>query len=336
MKTAVVTAPNTPIVIEDRPIPQPKAGEVLIKVHACGVCHSDLMVLLGYFPFATYPRVPGHEVAGVVEMVGEGVTWPKVGDRVGMQWLFSACGHCDLCVRGDEVMCPFGTVTGVNQDGGYQEYMIAPALYVAPIPDALSFLDAAPLMCAGLTVFNGLRNAGFQPGQKVAVIGMGGLGHLGILYAKAMGARVAVISGSPDKQDEAHELGAEYFVNTKARKAGEALRDWDGGADIILATAPSSEAATEAVPGLAPDGTLVVLGVGPGNIQVSPMDLVGGRRKVMGSPSGGRKDIRATLNFSVHNQVLPRVTKFPLEDAGKVLDMMHGGKLRNRGVLVIA
>jgi alcohol dehydrogenase len=294
------------------------------------------MVLLGYFPFATYPRVPGHEVAGVVEMVGEGVTWPKVGDRVGMQWLFSACGHCDLCVRGDEVMCPFGTVTGVNQDGGYQEYMIAPALYVAPIPDALSFLDAAPLMCAGLTVFNGLRNAGFQPGQKVAVIGMGGLGHLGILYAKAMGARVAVISGSPDKQDEAHELGAEYFVNTKARKAGEALRDWDGGADIILATAPSSEAATEAVPGLAPDGTLVVLGVGPGNIQVSPMDLVGGRRKVMGSPSGGRKDIRATLNFSVHNQVLPRVTKFPLEDAGKVLDMMHSGKLRNRGVLVIA
>lgn len=336
MNAAVVTAPNTPIVIEDRPIPQPKAGEVLIKVHACGVCHSDLMVLLGHFPFATYPRVPGHEVAGVVERVGESVTWPKAGDRVGMPWLFSACGRCDLCVRGEEVMCPFGTVTGVNQDGGYQEYMIAPALYVAPIPDVLGFADAAPLMCAGLTVFNGLRNAGFQPGQKVAVIGLGGLGHLGILYAKAMGARVAVISASPDKQEEAHELGAEYFVNSKARKTGEALRDWDGGADIILATAPSSEAATEAVPGLAPDGTLVVLGVGPGNIQASPMDLVGGRRKVMGSPSGGRKDIRATLNFSAHNHVLPRVNKFPLEDAGKVLDLMHTGKLRNRGVLMIA
>jgi alcohol dehydrogenase len=336
MKAAVVTAPNTAIVIEDRPIPQPKAGEVLIKVHACGVCHSDLMVLLGYFPFATYPRIPGHEVAGVVEKVGEGVTWPKVGDRVGMQWLFSACGHCDLCVRGDEVMCPFGSVTGVNQDGGYQEFMIAPALYVAPIPDALSFADAAPLMCAGLTVFNGLRNAGFQPGQKVAVIGLGGLGHLGILYAKAMGARVAVISGSPDKQDEARELGAEYFVNSKAQKVGEALREWDGGADIILATAPSSEAATDAAPGLAPDGTLVVLGVGPGNIQVSPMDLVGGRRHVMGSPSGGRKDIRATLNFSAHNHVLPRITEFSLEDAGKVLDLMHTGKLRNRGVLVLA
>jgi propanol-preferring alcohol dehydrogenase len=336
MKAAVVTAPNVPIVIEDRPIPQPKAGEVLIKVHACGVCHSDLMVLLGYFPFATYPRIPGHEVAGVVEKVGEGVTWPKVGDRVGMQWLFSACGHCDLCVRGEEVMCPFGTVTGVNQDGGYQEFMIAPALYVAPIPDALSFTDAAPLMCAGLTVFNGLRNAGFQPGQKVAVIGLGGLGHLGILYARAMGARVAVISGSPDKEEEARELGAEYFVNSKGQKVGEALREWDGGADIILATAPSSEAATDAFPGLAPDGTLVVLGVGPGNIQVSPMDLVGGRRHVMGSPSGGRKDIRATLDFSAHNHVLPRITEFPLEDAGKALDLMHTGKLRNRGVLILA
>jgi alcohol dehydrogenase len=336
MKAAVVTAPNVPIVIEDRSIPQPKAGEVLIKVHACGVCHSDLMVLLGYFPFATYPRIPGHEVAGVVEKVGEGVTWPKVGDRVGMQWLFSACGHCDLCVRGEEVMCPFGTVTGVNQDGGYQEFMIAPALYVAPIPDVLSFTDAAPLMCAGLTVFNGLRNAGFQPGQKVAVIGLGGLGHLGILYAKAMGARVAVISGSPDKEEEARELGAEYFVNSKGQKVGEALREWDGGADIILATAPSSEAATDAFPGLAPDGTLVVLGVGPGNIQVSPMDLVGGRRHVMGSPSGGRKDIRATLDFSAHNHVLPRITEFPLEDAGKALDLMHTGKLRNRGVLILA
>ena len=335
MKSAVVQKPNSGIVIEERPIPQPKTGEVLIKVHACGVCHSDLMVLLGHFPFATYPRVPGHEMAGVVEKVGEGVTWPKVGDRVGMPWLFSACGRCDLCVRGDEVMCPFGTVTGVNQDGGFQQYMIAPANFVAPIPDALGFAEAAPLMCAGLTVFNGLRNANYSPGQKVAVIGMGGLGHLGVLYAKAMGARVAVISGSPDKEEEARELGAEYFINSKAQKVADALRAWDGGADIILATAPSSEASTEAAPGLAPDGTLVALGVGPGNIQVSPMDLVGGRRRVMGSPSGGRNDIRATLSFSAHNHVVPRITKFPLEDAGKVLDLMHSGKLRNRGVLVM-
>ena len=336
MKAVVIQKPNAPIVIEDRPIPQPKGGEVLIKVYACGVCHSDLNVLLGYFPFATYPRVPGHEVAGVVEKVGESVSWPKVGDRVGMQWLFSACGHCDQCVRGADVLCPFAQITGVTQDGGYQQYMIAPALYVAPIPDELGYAEAGPLLCAGLTVFNGMRQAGYKPGQKVAVIGLGGLGHLGVLYAKAMGARVAVISNTPDKQDEAQELGAEYFVNTQTQKAGDALRAWDGGADIILATAPSSEAATDAVPGLAPDGTLVVLGIGPGNISAGPSDLVGARRCVMGSPSGGRSDVRATLNFSAHNKVLPRITKFPLEDAGKALDLMNTGKLRDRAVLMIA
>lgn len=334
MKAVVAQKPNTQVVLEERPIPQPKAGEVLIKVHACGVCHSDLAVRDGQMPFATFPRVLGHEVAGVVEKVGEGVTWPKVGDRVGMPWLFSACGHCDQCVRGAEILCPFATITGVTQDGGYQEYMIAPALYVAPIPDALGFAEAGPLMCAGLTVFNGMRQAAFRPGQKVAVIGLGGLGHLGVLYAKAMGGRVAVISNSPDKQTEAQELGAEYFVNTKAKKAGDALREWDGGADIILATAPSSEAATEAVPGLAPDGTLVILGVGASNISIAPFDMIGPRRRVMGSPSGGRADLRATLNFSAHNKVLPRITKYPLEDAGKALDLMHSGKLRGRAVLV--
>ncbi len=334
MKVAVVSKPQSPLVIEERPIPQPKAGEVLIRVRACGICHSDLAVQQGYFPFASYPRVPGHEVAGVVDKVGEGVTWPKVGDHVGMPWLFSSCGHCMLCAQGDEVMCPEVQVTGVTQDGGYQEYMIAPAHYVAPIPDGLSFEEAGPLMCAGLTVYNGMRNAGFKPGYKVAVIGLGGLGHLGILYAKAMGGRVAVISNTPDKEAEARELGAEYFVNTKAGKASEGLQKWDGGADIILATAPSSEAATDAFSGLAPDGTLVVLGVGPGNISVSPMELIGGRRHLMGSPSGSRKDIRATLSFSANHGVVPRITKVPLEEAGKMLQAMHEGKLRGRGVIV--
>ena len=252
MKAAVIQKPQSAIVIEDRSIPEPKSGEVLIRVHACGVCHSDLMVQQGMLPFATYPIVPGHEVAGVVEKLGPGVTWPKVGDRVGMTWLFSSCGHCKTCVQGDDLLCLNGaSVTGVNRDGGYQEFMIAPAAYVAPIPDALDFAEAGPLMCAGLTVFNGLRVAGYRPGQKVAVIGLGGLGHLGVLYAKAMGARVAVISNSPDKEAEARELGAEHFISTQSKKSGDALKEWDGGADIILATAPSTEAATDAFPGLA-------------------------------------------------------------------------------------
>jgi alcohol dehydrogenase len=334
MKTAVVQKPNTPVVIEERPIPQPKPGEVLIKVHACGICHSDLALREGYFPFATYPRVPGHEMAGVIEKVGDGVTWPMVGDRVGMPWLFSACGHCDQCVQGKDILCPFQQVTGVTADGGYQEYMIAPALYVAPVPDSLDFAEAGPLMCAGLTVFNGMRQAGYKPGQKVAVIGLGGLGHLGVLFAKAMGARVAVISNTADKKDEAHELGAEYFIDTQSQKTGDALQAWDGGADIILATAPSSQAATDAVAGLAPDGTLVLLGVGPGNISIVPFDMIGPRRHVIGSPSGGRQDTRATLKFAAANKVVPRITKVPLEDANKMIDLMHSGKLRGRAVVV--
>jgi propanol-preferring alcohol dehydrogenase len=179
-----------------------------------------------------------------------------------------------------------------------------------------------------------MRQAGYKPGQKVAVIGLGGLGHLGVLYAKAMGARVAVISNTPDKEDEARELGAEYFINTAAKKPGAALREWDGGADIILATAPSTDAATEAFPGLAPDGTLVLLGVGAGVVTTSPMDLIGGRRRLMGSPSGSRQDVRATLNFSAHNHVVPRITKISLEEANKALDQMEQGKLRDRAVIV--
>jgi alcohol dehydrogenase len=251
-----------------------------------------------------------------------------------MQWLYSSCGHCRWCVAGNEILCPEVQVTGVTRDGGYQEFMAAPAAYVAPIPDGLDFAEAGPLLCAGLTVFNGLRQAGFQPGQKVAVIGLGGLGHLGVLYAKAMGARVAVISNTPDKEAEARKLGAEHFINTQSKKSADALQEWDGGADIILATAPSSQAATDAFPGLGPDGTLVLLGVGAGNLITSPTDLISKRRRLMGSPSGSRQDVRATLDFSAHNHVVPRITKMPLQDAGKALDMMQKGTLRDRAVLV--
>lgn len=334
MKAAVVKQPKS-LAIEDRPIPEPKAGELVIRVNACGVCHSDLGVLHGEFgAIAKYPIVPGHEVAGVVHKLGPGVTWPAVGDRVGMPWLFDSCGHCNYCVQGNEILCPQMTITGVNRDGGYQEYMLAKAAYVAPIPKGLDDAEAGPLMCAGLTVFNGIRQAGYEPGQKIAVIGLGGLGHLGVLYAKAMGARVAVISNTPDKEAEARELGAEYFINTGAKKVVDALREWDGGADIILQTAPSTQAATDAFPGLAPDGTLVVLGVGAGTISATPLDFIFGRRRLMGSPSGSRQDLRATLNFSAHNHVVPRITKISLDEAGKALEQMEAGKLRGRAVIV--
>lgn len=336
MKAVVITEPNGEVAVQERERPAPGPGQVLIQVHACGVCHSDLMVLEGGFPFAQYPIVPGHEVAGVVEEVGEGVEWPEVGARVGMPWLYSSCGHCKQCTRGDEVLCPNVQVTGVSQDGGYAEFMLAPASYVAPIPDALDFVEAAPLMCAGLTVYNGLRNAGFEPGDRVAVIGLGGLGHLGVLYAREMGGRVAVLSSSSDKEEEARDLGAERFISSEDSSVAEALLDWEGGANIILATAPSVESMTEALPGLAPGGTLAVIGAADGEISVSPMDLIGARRHLMGSPSGSRKDVRYALEFAATHGVRPRITQRPLEDAGDVLNEMHERRLRGRVVLTVA
>jgi D-arabinose 1-dehydrogenase-like Zn-dependent alcohol dehydrogenase len=333
IKAIVIKEPQGEVTVEEREKPTPGLGQVLIRVHACGVCHSDLGLLEGAFPFAQFPIVPGHEVAGVVEEIGEGVEWPQTGARVGMPWLYSSCGHCEQCTHGDEVLCPEIQVTGITQDGGYAEFMLAPAAYVAPIPDSLDFADAAPLMCAGLTVYNGLRNANFKPGDRVAVIGLGGLGHLGILYARAMGGRVAVLSGSPDKEEEARGLGAEHFISTRDGSISETLLDWEGGADIILATSPSAELMTEALPGLAPDGTLAVLGAAPDGITVNPMDLISARRHLMGSPSGSRKDIRDALDFAVTHDVKPKITPRPLKEAGEVLHEMHEGRLRGRVVL---
>ncbi len=336
MKAVVIKKAQGEVAVEERERPAPGPGQVLIRVHACGVCHSDLGLLQGAFPIAQFPIVPGHEVAGTVEEVGEGVTWPETGTRVGMPWLYSSCGHCEQCTRGDEVLCQVAPqVTGITQDGGYAEFMLAPASYVVPIPDSLDFADAAPLMCAGLTVYNGLRNAGFEPGDRVAVIGLGGLGHLGVLYARAMGGRVTVLSGSSDKEEEARDLGAERFISTNNGSISEALQDWEGGANIILATAPSTEPMTEALPGLAPDGTLAVLGAAPGEITVSPMDLISARRHLMGSPSGSRKDARDALEFAAIHNVRPRITLRPLEDAGDVLNEMHEGRLRGRVVLTM-
>ena len=221
------------------------------------------------------------------------------------------------------------------QDGGFQQFMLAPAAYVAPLPDTLDFADAAPLMWAGVSVFSGLRHAGFEPGDKVAVIGLGGLGHLGVLLARAMGGRVAVLSTSADKESEARELGAERFVNLKTESPSEALRAWEGGADIILATPPAAEPMVAAFPGLALNGTMIVLGAPPNDIAVNPIDLIMGRRRLMGSPAGSRQDLRDVLEFAATHNVRPKVTRMPLEAAGKALTEMQEGRVHGRAVLVM-
>jgi len=335
MKAGVIKAPNSDVHIEERDRPSPARGEVLIRVHACGVCHGDLMLQLGQFPFARYPMVPGHEIAGVIEEVGEDVDKLKSGDRVGLSALFSSCGRCKQCLDGDESLCSQMQFTGVTQDGGYQQFMLAPAAYVAALPERLDFPEAAPLMCAGLTVFSGLRHGGFEPGDKVAVIGLGGLGHIGVLLVRAMGGRVAVLSTSADKEDEARELGAERFINLKTESACEALRKWEGGADIILATPPAARPMIAAFPGLALNGTMVVLGAPPDDIAVNPMDLIMGRRRLMGANAGSRKDLQDTLHLAAAHGVGARVTPMPLNEAAKALKQMHEGSIHGRVVLVM-
>ena len=335
MKAAVINAPNTEVRIEERDRPSAGGGEVLIRVHACGVCHGDLMLQLGQFPFARYPVVPGHEIAGVIEEVGKDVGTLQPGDRVGLSALFSSCGCCEQCFDSDEFLCSQMQFTGITKDGGYQQFMLAPAAYVAPLPAGLDFAEAAPLMCAGLTVFSGLRHAGFEPGNKVAVIGLGGLGHMGVLLARAMGGRAAVLSTSADKEDEARELGAERFINLKTESPSEALRAWEGGADIILATPPAAEPMMAAFPGLALNGTMVVLGAPPDNIAVNPMELIMGRRRLMGSPAGSRKDLRDVLHLAATHSLRPRVTEMPLDDAEQALKKMHQKSIHGRAVLVM-
>jgi alcohol dehydrogenase len=331
----VLREPHAEIELEERDRPEPGPGEALVRVRACGICHSDVALQEGYYDFATFPVVPGHEITGAVEAVGDGVEWPEVGARVGMPWLYSSCGHCRYCVRGDEILCSRTRFTGVNVDGGYQEFMLAPAAYLAPLPDALDFAAAAPFICAGITVFKALRLASLEPGDRVAVIGLGGLGTLGVQYARELGARVAVVSSSPDKEEKARGLGAELFVAGGGRPTGEQLAAWDGGADVILATAPALAPVNEAFSGLAPDGTMFVLGVGPGDVQIAPLDLIMPRRRIVGSPSGSRHDLRDALAFAAQRGITSEFTPYPLDAANEALADTRDGRVPSRAVLTI-
>jgi len=335
MRAAVVPEAGAELEIRDREVPEPGPGEVRLRILACGVCHSDANIRDGHVPDTRFPTVPGHEVVGVVDARGPDVAVPAVGDRVGVPWLYASCGRCEQCIRGEEILCPEMEVTGATRDGGFAEYMVAAADYVAPVPGDLDSAEAAPLMCAGITVFQGLRNGGFSPGDRVAVLGLGGLGHLAVRYVVAGGGSAAVVSTSPGKEAAARELGAELFVDAGSTDVADALAGWGGGGDIILATAPSVRSMNEAFPGLAPDGTLVVMGIEDAPVQAHPMDLIQGRRRILGSPSGSRTDLRECLEFSARHGITPDVEARPLEEAGQALAEVEAGTLAGRAVLVM-
>lgn len=333
MRVMQVTKAGGPLELVEREITEPGAGQVRIKVEACGVCHSDAMTKEGIWPGIQYPRVPGHEVAGIVDAVGAGVAGWTQGQRVGVGWHGGHCGYCDSCRRGDFVTCQIAfQVTGIAYDGGYAEYMIAPAGALALIPEGLSAIDAAPLMCAGVTTFNPLRNSGARPGDLVAVLGIGGLGHLGVQFAAKMGFMTVAIARGEDKEPLARELGAIHYIDSHAQDpAAELLKL--GGARVILATATNNKAMSAVLGGLGVNGKLIIVGVAVEPLQVATIPLIMGRRSIMGWPSGSPIDSQDALSFSMLTGVRAMTQVFPLERAAEAYDLMMSGKARFRAVL---
>jgi D-arabinose 1-dehydrogenase-like Zn-dependent alcohol dehydrogenase len=334
MKAVQVSKPGGDFELVERDIPEPARGQVRVKVEACGVCHSDVLVKEGLWPGLPYPRIPGHEVAGRIDKVGEEVTQWKVGQRVGVGWHGGHDFICDACRRGRFVLCENEKITSLSNDGGYAEYMISPAEAVAAMPEGITPADAAPIMCAGITVFNALRHSGAGPGDLVAIQGIGGLGHLGIQYARQMGFRTVAIGRGADKQQLARKLGAHEYIDIESANPVEALQNL-GGAQTILATAPDSKAMSALLDGLAGDGTLMMVGVGPDPITATPLQLILKRRMIHGWPSGSAIDSEDTLNFSVLTGVRPMIEKYPLEKAAEAYDQMMSGRVRFRAVLTM-
>jgi D-arabinose 1-dehydrogenase-like Zn-dependent alcohol dehydrogenase len=333
MRVAQVSRPNGPFEIVERPIPEPGAGTVRIKVLACGICHSDSLVKEGAWPGLQFPRVPGHEVAGVIDAVGAGVADWKPGQRVGVGWNGGYCGHCEPCRRGEFFACVTGQVTGISFDGGYAEYLVAPASAVARMPADVPPADAAPLMCAGVTTFNALRNSGGRPGEVVAVLGLGGLGHLGVQYAAKMGFHTVAIARGQGKEPLARQLGAAAYIDNQAKDPAQELQKL-GGAKVILATATSGEAMSAVQGGLAVNGTLLVIGAAP-SMQVSPLFLLSGCRSIKGWYSGTSIDSQDTVAFSARTGVRSMNEAYPFERVAEAYDRMMSGKARFRVVLKI-
>jgi D-arabinose 1-dehydrogenase-like Zn-dependent alcohol dehydrogenase len=332
MRVAQVPRPKGPFEIVEREIPEPGPGAVRIKVQACGVCHSDAMVKEGSVPWIQYPRVPGHEVIGLVDAVGPGLARWAAGQRVGVGWQGGYCGYCDNCRRGNFFACQtFTAITGVTSDGGYAEYMIARSETLAVVPEELTPIEGAPLMCAGVTTYNCLRNSGARPGDLVAVLGLGGLGHLGVQFAAKSGYRTAAIARGKDKEPLARELGARHYIDSAAQDPAEELRRL-GGAKVVLATIPSGDAMAAVVGGLGAGGKLMVIGAAE-SLTISPIQLIMGRLAVQGWYSGTSIDSQDTLAFSVLSGVRPMIETFPLERAEEAYERMISGRARFRAVL---
>jgi alcohol dehydrogenase len=332
MRAVQVPRVGGPLEIVERAIPDPGPGFARIKVQACGVCHSDTVTKDGLFPGIQYPRVPGHEVIGVIDAVGPNVPRWKVGQRVGVGWNGGFCGYCDNCRRGNFFACQTSTeVTGLSRDGGYADYMLAPISALALVPDDLSSIEAAPLMCAGVTTFNCLRNTGARPGELVAVLGIGGLGHLAIQYAAKMGCKVAAVARGTDEEPLARQLGAHYHIDNKTQDPAAELQKL-GGAKIILATVTSADAMKAVLGGLGIYGKLMVIGAVP-SLEVNTIQLLVGNQSVTGWYSGVAADSEDTLNFSALSGVRPMNETFPLDRAPEAYDRMLSGKTRFRVVL---
>jgi D-arabinose 1-dehydrogenase-like Zn-dependent alcohol dehydrogenase len=332
MPSVQVPAAGGAFEIVQREFPEPGPGQVRIRVQACGVCHSDAITKYAAFPGIVYPRIPGHEVAGVVDAVASDVPLYKVGQRVGLGWHGGHCNYCAACRRGDFILCENGHMSGVTMDGGYADYVLAPANALALIPDDLSNVDAAPLMCAGITTFNALRNSGARPGDTVAILGIGGLGHLAVQYAAKSGYRTVAIARGQDKAPLAHKLGAHIYIDSTTQDPAAELQKL-GGARVILSTVTNADALAAAVNGLGPNGKLVIVGVPDKAFEANAVHLLMGRRSIQGWPSGTGMDSEDTLNFSALAGVKAMIEVYPLEKAAEAFEHMMSGKARFRVVL---
>jgi D-arabinose 1-dehydrogenase-like Zn-dependent alcohol dehydrogenase len=334
MKAAQISKPGAGFEVVECEVPKPGAGQVRIKVQACGVCHSDVLTVEGAWPGIQYPRVPGHEVAGVIDAVGAGVSVWKKGQRVGVGWHGGQDNTCPECRRGDFRNCRNQQITGISYDGGYEEYMVAPIEALVSIPDSLKDAEAAPLLCAGITTYNALRHSGAFPGDLVAVQGIGGLGHLGVQFANKFGYKVAAIGRGSENAVLAKKLGASVYIDSKATNAAEELQKL-GGARVILATAPNSKAMSELIDGLGPNGKLIVIGATFDPIEVTPVQLINGSRSIQGWAAGTPADSEDTLRFAELSGVRPMIETYPLEKAAEAYARMLSGQAEFRVVLTM-